>query len=169
MGILNLLGDQLFDRRTHRNTFERPGLGIEPLQRAKFLVAAKLRLLHGRLQNANGFVIDFNRYGIGMPVLAPVGERKPRGSEKRNGAPWTTSATIARACTVRAPTPGVSNNSGKSFGPRSAAAARLPCSRRAITSLPRTSWWEGMIRRGRFCCACGAEALGSRGLSAANS
>src|SRR5260370_1404758 len=34
-----------------------------------------------------------------------------------------TSATIARACTVRAPTPGVSNKSGKSFarpvkGPR---------------------------------------------------
>ena len=33
---------------------------------------------------------------------------------------------IARACTVRAPTPGVSSKSGKSFGPRSAAAARLP-------------------------------------------
>ena len=36
----------------------------------------------------------------------------------------------ASARTVRAPTPGVSSNSGKSAGPRSAAAARLPCRRR---------------------------------------
>ena len=36
-------------------------------------------------------------------------------------------------------TPGVSNNSGKSTGPRSAAAASVPCRRRANTSFGRTS------------------------------
>src|SRR6266404_6123499 len=54
---------------------------------------------------------------------------------ERTGAPCTTSATIASDCTVRAPTPGVSKSSGKSTGPRSAAAASVPCRRRVKTSL----------------------------------
>ena len=40
---------------------------------------------------------------------------------------------------LRAPTPGVSSNSGKSTGPRSAAAASVPCRRRANTSFGLTS------------------------------
>ena len=50
-----------------------------------------------------------------------------------------TEKTIAKARTVRAPTPGVSSRSAKPLGPRSAAAAKFPWSRRAIRSLARTS------------------------------
>ena len=49
---------------------------------------------------------------------------------------------------MRAPTPGTSRSSAKSAGPRSAAAASAPCSRRSITSFGRTSWCAGMTRCG---------------------
>ncbi len=62
--------------------FECAGLSIEPLQRSKLLLAAKPGLLHSRLQDANGFVINLDRNGIGVPVLAAMGERKPRGIGK---------------------------------------------------------------------------------------
>ena len=80
------------------------------------------------------------------------------GYVKRHGAPCTTSVTIASARTVRAPTPGTCSSSVKSFGPFSAAAARLPCSRRVTTSLARTSWWSGSIRCGSRPSCSGASA-----------
>jgi hypothetical protein len=80
---------------------------------------------------------------------------------KRYGAPCTISATIANARTVRAPMPGMRSSSQKSEGPRSAAAARLPCSRRTNTSFGRTSWCAGMIR----CGSIGCDALGPDGIA----
>jgi len=50
-----------------------PRLGVEPLQRLHFLIAAKFCALHRRLQNPDGLVIDLDRNWIGMPVLAAVG------------------------------------------------------------------------------------------------
>src|SRR5207244_3560855 len=82
MRFLNLIVDQLFNGGARSNAFERAGLGIEPPQCAKLLVAAKPGFLHGGLQDANGFVIDLDRNGIGMPILAAMGERKPRGIGK---------------------------------------------------------------------------------------
>lgn len=84
---MHLLGDQLFDGGTRRNAFEGAGLGIEPLQRAKLLVAAKLGLLHGGLQDANGFVTNLDRNGIGCRSLPPWARENRAGSEKRNGTP----------------------------------------------------------------------------------
>ena len=68
--------------------------------------------------------------GNGWRSLPPWASEKRAGSVNRQGAPCTTSATIASARTVRAPTPGTSSRSAKSRGPRSAAAASAPCRRR---------------------------------------
>jgi hypothetical protein len=68
---------------------------IEAFQRGHALVGVELCLLHGGLEHTNGLVIDFDRDRIGMPIFAPCASEKRAGSRKRNGAPWTTSATIA--------------------------------------------------------------------------
>ena len=99
-------------------------LVVKTLQGLYLLIASKLRVLDGGFQDADRLVVDLDRNRVGMSVLASMRQRKARGIEKRQGAPWTTSATIDR--TVRAPTPGVSSNSEKSIGPRSAAAASVP-------------------------------------------
>jgi len=52
-----------------------------------------------------------------MTVLTASANAKRAGSENRDGAPWTISATNASAATVRAPTPGVSRRSAKSRDP----------------------------------------------------
>ena len=101
-------------------------LVVKTLQGLYLLIASKLRVLDGGFQDADRLVVDLERNRVGMSVLASMRQRKARGIEKRQGAPWTTSATIASDRTVRAPTPGVSSNSEKSIGPRSAAAASVP-------------------------------------------
>ena len=121
-----------------RSRSARPAAIARPAASApQVLRHARAAPSHRRLQHADGLVIDFQRHGNGCRSLPPCASEKRAGSEKRQGAPCTTSATIARARTVRAPTPGTSSRSAKSEGPRSAAAAVLPCRRRITTSLRR--------------------------------
>ena len=76
------------------------------------------------------------------PSDAPVAwliHARPDGnsvSRVKEGAP---APSVPSDCTVRAPTPGDISRSWKSFGPRSAAAAKAPCSRRTMKSAGRTS------------------------------
>ena len=74
MRVLKFIGDQLSDRGTGRNAFEHAGLSIEPLKRAEFFVATKPGLLYGRLEDANGFVIDLDWYWIRVPIFSSMGE-----------------------------------------------------------------------------------------------
>jgi hypothetical protein len=60
--------------------------------------------------------VDARRLYANLAAAADRGPKEKRaGSAKRYEAPCTTSATMAKARTVRAPTPGVSRRSGKSF------------------------------------------------------
>ena len=74
-----------------------------------------------------------------MTVLAAMGQREPRGIPEPVGRPMHDLRHHRQGPDGARPTPGVSSNSGKSTGPRSAAAASVPCSRRVKTSLDRTS------------------------------
>ena len=78
----------------------------------------------------------FSRHRERVPVLAAVRQREPRrvGEPARRPVQHLGHHAPAPAPSAR-PTPGTSSSSVKSFGPRSAAAARLPCSRRSIDVL----------------------------------
>ena len=54
------------------------GLLIETPDRCEFFGVAKLGPLYRGLQHADGTVVDLQRHGIGMPVLAAMGDRKSR-------------------------------------------------------------------------------------------
>jgi hypothetical protein len=85
-----------------------------------------------RTHHPDRLVEHLNGNGVWMPILAAVRQREAGRIAEPIGRSihYTTSATIATDRTVRAPTPGVSSRSGKSTGPRSAAAASIPWSRR---------------------------------------
>ena len=117
-----------------------PRLIVETLQRLHLLVAPQLGLLHRRFQDANGLVVDLDRHGIGVAVLAAMRQREARRileavgravhdlgdhGERLHGA----GADAGRQQQLRESRP----------GPRSAAAASVPCRRRVKTSLERTS------------------------------
>src|SRR5438128_228150 len=57
---------------------EEPRLAIEARDCAQFLVAAELGLADRRFEDADGLVIDFERYRERVAVLAAVGEREAR-------------------------------------------------------------------------------------------
>src|SRR5438105_10342122 len=109
-----LFGNQLLNRWTARVALKFAGLLVQPSQSAEFFILFKLRLPDGRLQHVDRLVIDLERHREWIPVLPTMRERKSRRVTETTWAPCRTSATIAKACTVRAPTPGVSRNSGKS-------------------------------------------------------
>src|SRR5438094_624956 len=78
-------GDQLLDAGTARSRFQATGLVVEPFDRAELLVAAEPGLLHRLLQHADGFVVDADRNGKGMAVLAAMRQREARRIGKAIG------------------------------------------------------------------------------------
>src|SRR4051812_31764350 len=59
-------GHESLQRWPLRGPLQPARLVIEPLQGLHFLVAPKPRVLHRRLQDANGLVIDLDRDRVGM-------------------------------------------------------------------------------------------------------
>jgi rhodanese-related sulfurtransferase len=74
MRPLSFLRDQLLDLRTRRVTLEQPRLFIEALQCPHLLVPSEPRLTNGGLQHAYRLVVDPERHGERVPVLAAVSE-----------------------------------------------------------------------------------------------
>src|SRR3954451_5469894 len=70
------MGDEGLERWPPRRTLELARLVIEALQGLHFLVAPELCVLHRRFEHTDGFVIDLDRYGIGMAVLAAMRQRE---------------------------------------------------------------------------------------------
>jgi hypothetical protein len=133
MRPLSFLRDQLVNGGTRSVSIEQSGLFIEPPERAQFLLPSELCRMNGGFQHAYRLVVDTQRHREWMPVLPSVRERKSsRVGEAIRGS-------MHDLGTVRAPTPGVSSSSGKSLGPRSAAAAKFAYSRFSTMSPGRTS------------------------------
>ena len=72
------MGEQRLDRRSGSAPLKPAGLIVQALDCRELLGLAKLGSLHGRFQYADGAIIDLQRDGIGMPILAAVGDRKSR-------------------------------------------------------------------------------------------
>ena len=76
MGEPALFGDHVRQWRTGRAPFDLPRLVVEPLQRGEPIVLTELRLLHRRLHDPDRLVIDLERHGERMTVLAAMRENK---------------------------------------------------------------------------------------------
>ena len=82
-------------------------------------------------QHGDGLVVRLERHREGWPSLPPCAKEKRAGSEKRAGAPCTTSATSASDCRVRGPRFSSSSRDAKS---RSRARRRPPAPRPAASN-----------------------------------
>src|SRR5262245_16110724 len=72
------LGDHCRLGWSLRLSLQQPRLVVKPFDRSELLLAAKPRFLHGQLKNANRLVINAQRHGKWLPILAPVRKRKSR-------------------------------------------------------------------------------------------
>lgn len=117
MGPDAFLRNQCRDRRPGDDPFKPPGLVIEAPDRGEFLRVPQPRLPDGRLHDGGRAVIHLGRRREGCRSFPPCASENRAGSVKRQGAPCTTSATIASARTV-APTPGTSSNAANSNSTR---------------------------------------------------
>src|SRR5690349_17395047 len=69
------LGDIIIHRRPLLAPLDPPRLIVQPPDRGKLLLAAEPGIADGGFQHADGLVVDLQRHGEGMPVLAAMGER----------------------------------------------------------------------------------------------
>ncbi len=85
MRVAKFLGDMLGERRSARPAFQPACLLIEPPDRAEPFVIAEPGLSDRGLQHRNRLVIDLERDGVGVAVLAAMGEREARRIGKAAG------------------------------------------------------------------------------------
>src|SRR6185437_1521194 len=71
------LGEQRLDRGSRDMALDAAGLLVETLYRGELLGMAEPGLGDGRAQHADRAIIDLERHGIGMAILAAVCEREP--------------------------------------------------------------------------------------------
>ena len=73
-----LIGKQRLYRRPSGVPLQLTGLHIEAPDRREFFGVAKLCPVYRGLQHADSAVVDLQRHGIGMPVLATMSDRESR-------------------------------------------------------------------------------------------
>jgi hypothetical protein len=137
--VLSLLSNQPSDRKTRSVAFELSRLRVQPPQCVEFLVAPEPRALYRRFQHSDRLVIDSQRHWEWMPVLASMGEGKTRGiGEAVRSAVHDFSHYGERPDGSRSDTWG--EQQFREIGRATiGGGCKFPYSRRAITSLGRTS------------------------------
>src|SRR3954468_6761198 len=85
MRALAFTGDESLERRAARDLLELACLIVQPLERAKLLLATELSLLHGGFHDTDRFVIDLDRHRKRVAVLAAVRQREARRIAKPAG------------------------------------------------------------------------------------
>src|SRR6185437_6246087 len=78
MRASTLLGKQRLDRGSRDMALHSARLLVEALDRGQLLGLTELGLADGRAQHTDRAIIDLERHGIGMAVLAAVCERESR-------------------------------------------------------------------------------------------
>ena len=72
MRAIKLFRNEVRDGGTVCMPFKLSGLLVQPPQRAKFFITAKLRFLHGRFEHLDRLVVDLERHRKWVSVLAAV-------------------------------------------------------------------------------------------------
>jgi hypothetical protein len=69
---IKLFRNEVRDGGTVGMPFKLSGLHVQPPQRTKFFITAKLRFLHGRFEHLNRLVVDLERHREWVSILAAV-------------------------------------------------------------------------------------------------
>ena len=77
-----LSGDESLKGRSTGRTLQLPRLIVEALLRLHFFIASELAVRDRALKHADRLVIDFDRHGIGVAILAAVRQRETGGIAK---------------------------------------------------------------------------------------